>query len=129
PTCRRVAVIGAGFIGLELHRLSKEVHLMEKGLAVLPQADADVSHMLHSVFLEHVVHLQLGESLRRALSTTTGLTVQTEAGKEVEMDLALLCVEMSPDSMLTRDAGLALGTRGHTLINGTCRPPTPPATP
>lgn len=120
PSCKRVAVIGAGFIGLELveqlHHLGKTVSLVERGAAVLPQADQEMASFLHVPLIEQGVDLHLGDGLA-SFHGRDELTVTLASGARIQADLALLCVGVAPDSSLARDAGLKLSARGHIVVN------------
>jgi NADPH-dependent 2,4-dienoyl-CoA reductase/sulfur reductase-like enzyme len=80
PSVKRVAVIGAGFIGLEvveqLHRLKKKVHLVEKAPAVLPQTDEEMAEFLHAPLIEQGIDLIVGDGLTKFESVPTGLKVR-----------------------------------------------------
>jgi NADPH-dependent 2,4-dienoyl-CoA reductase/sulfur reductase-like enzyme len=64
PNCKRVVVIGAGFIGLEIveqfHSIKhiEQIHLIERSTTVLPQADEDMAEFLHTPLMEHGVSIR-----------------------------------------------------------------------
>jgi NADPH-dependent 2,4-dienoyl-CoA reductase/sulfur reductase-like enzyme/rhodanese-related sulfurtransferase len=119
-TAQRVAVIGAGFIGLEMAeqfiRLGKQVSLIELQDQVLPPLDRPMTPLLEDELRRHGVDLILGDSVDR-FATGAALTCELKSGRSVAADLVVLSIGVRPDSALARDAGLTLGPRGHICVN------------
>lgn len=117
---QRVAVIGAGFIGLEMAeqfiRLGKQVSLIELQDQVLPPLDRPMTPLLEDELRRHGVDLILGDSVDR-FATGATLTCELKSGRSVAADLVVLSIGVRPDSALARDAGLKLGPRGHICVN------------
>ena len=107
-----VAVIGAGFIGLEmaeqLRLRNLNVTVVERSSTVLPQADAEMSAFLHTSLRENGVRLILSDSLsaveQAAGSSRTRL--QLESGCFLDVDFAILCVGIRPESQLAKESGI-----------------------
>lgn len=116
----RVAVIGAGFIGLEMAeqfiRLGKQVSLIELQDQVLPPLDRPMTSLVEDELRRHGVDLILGDSVDR-FATGATLTCELKSGRSVAADLVVLSIGVRPDSALARDAGLKLGPRGHICVN------------
>jgi NADPH-dependent 2,4-dienoyl-CoA reductase/sulfur reductase-like enzyme/rhodanese-related sulfurtransferase len=116
----RVAVIGAGFIGLEMAeqfvRLGKHVTLVELTAQVLPPLDPLMTKLLEGELRRHHVDLVLGDSVA-AFEGGATLACRLASGLKVEADLVVLSIGVRPDTALARDAGLALGQRGHIRVN------------
>ncbi len=117
---QRVAVVGAGFIGLEMTeqfvRLGKAVTLIELTDQVLPPLDRPMTRLLEDELRRHQVDLVLGDSVA-AFETGAALTCRLASGRAVKADLVVLSIGVRPDSALARDAGLELGQRGHIRVN------------
>ncbi len=109
---RTAAVIGGGFIGMEMaeafHRRGLAVTIIEKMPHILPPLDADMAW-------------ELQETLRRdrfvimtdtGASAITAKTVLLEDGGEVPADLVLLSVGVRPEVKLAQEAGLEIGSTG-----------------
>jgi NADPH-dependent 2,4-dienoyl-CoA reductase/sulfur reductase-like enzyme/rhodanese-related sulfurtransferase len=120
-TAQRIAVIGAGFIGLEMAeqfvRLGKPVTLVELTDQVLPSLDRPMTRLLEDELRKHHVDLVLGDSVAAFESGHT-LTCRLASGRTIEADLVVLSIGVRPDAALARDAGLTLGKRGHIRVNG-----------
>lgn len=120
-TAQRVAVIGAGFIGLEMTEqfvhLRKQVTLVELTDQVLPPLDRLMTQLLEDELRKHHVNLVLGDSVA-AFEPGAALTCRLASGHAIEADLVVLSIGVRPDIALARDAGPALGKRGHIRVNG-----------
>lgn len=124
-TGRRAVVIGAGFIGIEMaeqlrHR-GLEVELVELQPQILPQLDAPMTALLASALREHGVGLRTGTAVSAFLPTAAGLSCQLDSGEEIEADFVILSIGVQPETALARQAGLALGPRGHILVDAFMR--------
>ncbi len=117
----RIAVIGAGFIGLEMTEqfvhLGKQVTLVELTDQILPPLDRLMTRLLEDELRKHRVDLVLGDSVA-SFEGGAALTCRLASGRAVTADLVVLSIGVRPDSMLARDAGLELGQRGHIRVNG-----------
>lgn len=118
---RRVTVVGAGFIGLEmaeqLQRLGKTVTLVELTDQVLPPLDRPMTHLLEDELRRHQIDLVLGDSVA-AFEPGDALTCRLASGRAIAADLVILSIGVRPDTALARAAGLDLGPRGHIRVNG-----------
>ncbi len=110
---QRLAVIGGGFIGLEVaasaRKLGCEVTLVEgaprlMGRAV-PEALAGRALRLHRARGTHVL---LGASPTRIESTSQGLVLHLADGSSVEADTVVVGIGIEPGVDLARDAGLTV---------------------
>ena len=121
----RVAVIGAGFIGLEmaeqLVHLDKQVSLVELQAQVLPQMDADMARPLEVGLRGAGIELLLNDGIEAFADRGDGLVVKLASGRELEVDVAILSIGVRPESGLARQAGLELGPRGHVRVDAFMR--------
>jgi len=117
----RIAIIGAGFIGLEmaeqLHALGKQVAVVELQPQVLPQLDPEMARPLAAELRAKGIQLVLGDGIRGFAPDGDGLAVNLESGASLAADLVILSIGVRPDTALARDAGLALGPRGHIRVD------------
>ena len=116
-----VAIIGAGFIGLEmaeqLIRLGKKVSLVELQPQVLPQLDPEMVRPLQRELSSHGVELILGDGIEGFEDRGGHPAALLKSGRELEVGLAILSIGVRPESDLARNAGLELGPRGHIRVD------------
>jgi NADPH-dependent 2,4-dienoyl-CoA reductase/sulfur reductase-like enzyme/rhodanese-related sulfurtransferase len=119
-SARKVAVIGAGFIGLEMAeqfvRLGKEVHLVELLDQVLPPLDRPMTMLLEDELRRHGVALHLGDGIA-GFEGGREIVCRLASGTTVDADLVVLSFGVRPDTALAREAGLRLGPRGHIVVD------------
>ncbi len=117
-----VAIIGAGFIGLEmaeqLHAIGKKVSVIELQSQVLPQLDAEMVRPLEDTLREKGIELILGDGIDSFETDGSGVIAKLKSGKNLTTGLVILSIGVRPESGLAKDAGLELGPRGHIKVDG-----------
>ena len=118
---REVAIIGAGFIGLELAeamvRLGKRVRLIQLAERVMPDAfDAEITSLMEQELREHGVALHLSEAVTALRGDGAVQSVLTERG-EYPADLVVLSIGIRPNTAFAADAGLQRLGNGAIVVN------------
>lgn len=113
---RSAAVLGGGFIGLELaenlHRRGLAVHVVEMQDQVLPPLDPEMSATVAEHLRESGVSLHLGQAVAAVEQADHGLTVRTSRGTDLAVDVVVLGLGVAPRTKLAADAGLTIGPLG-----------------
>jgi NADPH-dependent 2,4-dienoyl-CoA reductase/sulfur reductase-like enzyme/rhodanese-related sulfurtransferase len=116
-----IAIIGAGFIGLEmaeqLHHIGKQVSVIELQPQVLPQLDKEMVRPLESTLREKGIELILGDGIEGFEDGSNNITAKLKSGRLLETGLVILSIGVRPESGLAKDAGLELGPRGHIKVD------------
>lgn len=120
-TRRRVVLVGAGYIGLELaeafrHR-GLEVTVVERLPQVLAVADPEMVVPLQRELTAHGVDLRLGAGLEAILPVSDGLDVKLGDGSLVECGLVVVAIGVRPETRLAVACGLQLGPRGGIQVD------------
>ena len=127
---KRLGVIGAGVIGLELgsvwSRLGSEVTIIEAMHDFLFMADREVAAVAGKDFKKQGLDIRLGAKLTNATVGPSGVTVEYEdAGipKSVEVDKLVVAVGRRPftDGLLGDDSGIQLDDSGFIEVDEECR--------
>lgn len=118
---KRAAVIGGGFIGLEmsenLHEANIKVTLIEMLDQVMTPLDFEMAQLLHENMRMNSVDLRLKDGVKK-FETKDGVTLITlQSGKTIEADLVILSIGVKPNSQLAKDAGLELNKRGGIVVD------------
>lgn len=96
---RRVAVIGAGAIGVEfaglLAELGTEVHLFEVFDQILPGAEPEAAKLMNRLLSRKGIKITTGVAVDPPLIGPTGVTI-TAAGQSSEVDVVLVAVGRAP---------------------------------
>lgn len=111
------AIIGAGFIGVELAE-----NLQERGIEttivefrenILPQFDPEMIEPLQATLVEHGIKLALNAETEEVLEDTLRL----KDGRVIPADLVVAAIGVVADHQLAVDAGLEIGKAGGIKVN------------
>ncbi|KAL4458974.1 hypothetical protein ABPG75_013839 [Micractinium tetrahymenae] len=120
---KRAAVVGGGFIGLEmaenLVHLGLETSVIEMLPQVMPPFDPEMVEPLHAHMRAKGCALHLGDGVAgfEPGPGGQGLAVKTQGGKSHLADLVMLVIGVRPDVGLAKAAGLELGPRGGIKVD------------
>jgi dihydrolipoamide dehydrogenase len=128
---KRLGVIGAGVIGLELgsvwRRLGSEVTLFEAGNAFLAMADEQVAAEAWKLFTkEQGLHIQLGAKPTSMQIGKTGIRIEyqnAEGAQIFECDKLLVAAGRTPNTagINAEGVGLKRDARGFIEVDAHCR--------
>lgn len=118
---KSVAVIGGGFIGLEmaenLHDLGMAVSVVEMADQVMAPVDFEMAQIVHRHMKSKKVGLYLGDGVK-SFEYHNGLTkVTLQSGKQVEVDMVILSIGIRPQSELAKNAGLEVNQRNGIVVD------------
>lgn len=115
--CKSVAVVGGGYIGLEMAeafvRWGASVTVIEGGDQLMRTLDADMAERL----LDPMRGLGIDVRLSNEVIAFESDHVALEDGSSVPADLVVLGLGVTPNSELAADAGVATGTRGALAVD------------
>ena len=114
---KTAAVIGAGFIGLEMAEnlvdRGLKVSVIEAAPHVMAPIDLDMAHAVHNRIRAAGMGLYVGKK-------STGFTkntVELEDGTSIPADMVILSIGVAPETRFLQGSGVELGRRGEILIN------------
>lgn len=114
---KNIAVVGGGFIGVEVAenlRLARRgVSLVEFAPQILVPFDEDMVQILHKEVTDHGVELVVNDGLAKITETSIVLN----SGKEIQADIVVLAIGVRPETSLAKDAGLDIGETGAIKVN------------
>jgi NADPH-dependent 2,4-dienoyl-CoA reductase/sulfur reductase-like enzyme/rhodanese-related sulfurtransferase len=113
----QVAVIGGGFIGIEvaenLKMAGRKVTLIEALDQVMAPFDYEMAQILHKEIVDNGIHLILNDGLKAVHDDF----VELQSGKRVEAGAVVMAIGVSPEVDLARDAGLLIGKTGGIKVD------------
>ena len=128
---KKLGVIGAGVIGLELgsvwRRLGADVHILEAAPAFLPAADQQIAKEAFKYFTkEQGLAIDLGVKLHQITEYKDGVSVAYEvAGKQhtAQFDKLIVAIGRVPvtQGLGAENVGLAIDERGFIAVDDECR--------
>lgn len=118
---KRAAVIGGGFIGLEmaenLVHAGIEVTLIEMLPQVMAPLDPEMAELLHENLIQNGVRLILGDGVAAFTQENGSTAIRLSSGRTAAADLVLLSIGVRPNSGLAGEAGLELNGRGGIVVD------------
>ena len=118
---KQVAVIGGGFIGLEmaesLRKRGLEVTVVDMAPQVMLPFDMDMAQFLHKEIISHGVSLVLGDGLQEIHEDGVLLA----SGKKVAAEAVIMAIGVTPETSLAKNCGLEVAPSGHLRVDGTMR--------
>lgn len=128
---KKLAIIGAGVIGLEMgsvwRRLGSEVTVLEALPDFLSVADNDVAKEAARIFAKQGLNIQLGVSIGEVKTTKKGVSIaytdRSGAAQKIDADRLIVSVGRVPntDGLNAEAVGLKLDERGRVEVDGHCR--------
>ena len=129
-TPKKLAIIGAGVIGLELgsvwSRLGSIVDIYEAEQTLLPMLDEDVSRLIEREFRKQNLNIQLGTFVKGSKKSRKGISLELEIdGKtsSAQYDKVIVAVGRRPftENLLGKEVQLSLDEKGFVPVNEHCQ--------
>lgn len=118
---KTAAVIGGGFIGLEmaenLHLAGCQVSIVEMQDQVMAPLDFELAQSVHENIRLNHVDLRLGDGVSSFEQQPNGVKINLKSGKSLLVDLVILSIGVRPNSELARDCGLELNQKGGLKVS------------
>lgn len=118
---KRAAVIGGGFIGLEMaenfHDLGMEVSVIEMMDQVMAPIDFEMASIIHNHMRNKDVQLYLQDGVKSFEYKEGVTTITLQSGRQVEADIVMLSIGIRPQSELAKAAGLVVNERGGIVVD------------
>jgi glutathione reductase (NADPH) len=119
----RVAVVGGGYIGVELAgvlgMLGSEVEMFVRGPRLLQGFDADLAARLQDNYHQAGIALHLGREVRALARDGGRLRVRDQGGREGAFDAVLFATGRQPNTagLGLEEAGIALDPAGYVQVD------------
>ena len=126
---KRLGIIGAGVIGLELgsvwKRLGSEVVILEALEEFLPSADRKIASEAEKILRKQGLDIRLGTKVTGTGSNNREVTVtyeDSEGKQQISFDKLVVAVGRKPNTegLGAKEAGLELDERGFIEVNDKC---------
>lgn len=114
---QNIAVIGGGFIGVEvaenLRLAKKNVSLIEFANQIMMPFDYDMAQILHKEMTDQGINLIVEDGLKKIEDGQIILN----SGRTVEAEAIVLAIGVQPETQLAKDAGLEIGDLGGIKVD------------
>ena len=118
----RIAVIGAGFIGVELAEQLREMPMKVSLVEVLPHIlgiafDEEIALAAEEILKEKGVDLRTGIGVEELVGDGHVRTVRLTNGDTLDVDAVVLAMGYVPESALAKNAGLPVNEQGFIVVD------------
>jgi NADPH-dependent 2,4-dienoyl-CoA reductase/sulfur reductase-like enzyme/rhodanese-related sulfurtransferase len=125
-TVKKAAVIGGGFIGLEMTENLKiqgiDASIIEMLPQVMPFLDPEIAAFIHDHLKFKDISLFLGSPVTGFKRKNNGMIeIMIQSGKTVTADVVILAIGVRPEVELAKTGGLAIGSLGGILVDDQMR--------
>jgi NADPH-dependent 2,4-dienoyl-CoA reductase/sulfur reductase-like enzyme/rhodanese-related sulfurtransferase len=114
---QNVAVIGGGFIGVEvaenLRLADYYVSVIEFANQILTPFDYDMAQILHKEMVAHGINLIVNDGLAKI---GDGF-IETQSGRIIDAQAVVLAIGVRPETKLAEEAGLEIGETGAIKVD------------
>ncbi len=122
---KKAAVVGGGFIGLEmaenLHELGYQVSIVELAEQVMAPIDYEMAQILHKNITTNCVDLRLDDGVKE-FNYKNGVTeITLNSGDKIDADIVILAIGVRPNSELAKESGLEINQRGGIVVDNTMK--------
>jgi NADPH-dependent 2,4-dienoyl-CoA reductase/sulfur reductase-like enzyme/rhodanese-related sulfurtransferase len=119
---RKAAVIGGGFIGLEMAENLKKrglnVSIVEMQKHVMPAIDEEMAAPIHAHLKSSGILLHLGSPVKSFQQLESGkILITLKSGTTEQVDMVILSIGVRPEIELARSAGLKIGALGGIQVD------------
>lgn len=122
---KTAAVIGGGFIGLEmaenLHRAGLKISVVEMLPQVMAPLDFEMAQLLHENLVQNGVDLRLGDGVDSFHDEGGAVTITLKSGAALSAELVVLSIGVRPNGELAKAAGLEVNQRGGVVVDHALR--------
>lgn len=112
-----VAVVGGGFIGIEVAEnlclSGKKVTLIEALDQVMAPFDSDMAQILHKEMTDKGINLILNDGVKEIGETS----VELHSGRKISAKAIVMAIGVAPETKLAKEAGLEIGTTGGIKVD------------
>jgi NADPH-dependent 2,4-dienoyl-CoA reductase/sulfur reductase-like enzyme len=123
---KRAAVVGGGFIGLEMAESLKirdidvtQIELMDQ---VFIPADPEMAQILHQHLELNGIRLILNDGASAFKENSNGsVDISLKSGKTLTVDLVILAIGVKPDTRFVKEAGITVNERGAVVVDSHLR--------
>ena len=117
---KSAAVVGGGFIGIEMAENLREaglkVSIIELSDQVIAPLDIDMACEIHKHLRQKGISLYLNDGLQRIVEKSGSLSVELSS-RALKADIVILAIGVKPESRLAKDAGLDVSARGGIIVD------------
>lgn len=119
--CGHAAVIGGGYIGMEiadnLYNLGINISIIDKAPQILGALDSEMSNIV----LKHLIQKNISVLLNKKVTSIENKRINLKSGHVMHTDIVVMALGVHPNIELAKTANLAVGSHNGVRVNGGMR--------
>lgn len=126
---KKVLIIGAGYIGLEMADSLKsagyDVTILEKSQLPMPSAEIEVRYLIKDILEKNNITFLQDEPNRKYITSENKFKQLKHSGYFIDFDFAIVTIGAKPNNLLASNAKLQLGNFGGLIVDNRLRTSNP----
>lgn len=118
---KSAVIVGGGFIGIEvaenLRELGMSVTVIEAAQQLMSPFDSDMAAFIHAEIRKNGIQLMLNTMVEGFADTENGIDVRLRSKDTLNSNMVVMAIGVAPDTILAKNAGLALGIKDSIAVN------------
>ncbi len=115
------AVVGAGYIGLEMAEMLKEsglkVTIVEAAGQIMGALDPDMAAIVQEYIQKQGIEVIVSDKVIAMEGDELVESIELESGKSISAQIVIMGAGVKPEVWLAKEAGLAIGSTGGILVD------------
>lgn len=117
-TVENIAIIGGGFIGVEvaenLHAANKKISIIQRAPQIMKPYDDDMAQIMHKEIMDANIDLYVNADVAKIATDHIVLG----DGQIVKADAVVVAIGVEPETKLAQEANLEIGKTGGIKVDG-----------
>ena len=118
---KTAVVVGGGYVGVEMAENLKlrglEVTIVEAAPHIMAPLDTDLVTFVEKEITDKGVRLILNDGVKAFKDLDSNIEITLNSDNKLSADLIILAIGVTPETGFLKDSGIALGARGHIIVN------------
>ena len=114
-------VIGGGYVGVEMAENLKhrglDVTIVEAAPHIMAPLDTDLVEIVEKEIRDKGVRLIINDGVKAFKELDGGVEITLNSDTKLRADLVILAIGVTPDTEFLKESGIALGAKGHIIVN------------
>lgn len=118
---KNIAIIGGGYIGVEMAENIRKyddinVSIIEKSSHLIGPVDQDIAKFVNKTLKRNNINIILNNGVKEIKENEKNIDILLDEG-DLNVDFIILCIGVRPETILAKEAGLNLNSKGSILVD------------
>lgn len=118
---KNIAIIGGGYIGVEMAENIRKyedinISIIQKSSHLIGPSDEDIAKFVHKTLTRNNINVILNNDVTEIKENEKSIDLLLNEGN-LNVDFIILCIGVKPETILAKEAGLELNSKGSILVD------------